>query len=209
MDTNTVEIYCAADEFSRKFDEVTAGHLPAEDSGKRHRNRWSVMSDAEVMTILIMFHLKQFRSLKAFYTQYIQVHCRKDFSHTVCCNRFVELQRKTAVKMSLFLQLCCPGKCTGIPFIDSTPLRVCHIKREYSHTTFRGLATKGKSTVGRFYGFKLHIVINDKGEIIEFIFNSYIMRSFAYFCGKFLQNEIRQSQEQCASTVESDRLYSY
>jgi hypothetical protein len=104
------------------------------------------------------------------YTQYIQVHCRKDFPHTVSYNRFVELQRKTVVKMSLFLQLCCPGKSTDISFIDSTPLRVCHIKREHSHKTFRGIATKGKSTVRWFYGFKLHIVINDKGEIMDFVF---------------------------------------
>jgi hypothetical protein len=55
MDTNTVDIYYAADGFSRKFDEVTAGHLLPEDNGKRHRNRRSVMSDAEVMTILILF----------------------------------------------------------------------------------------------------------------------------------------------------------
>jgi hypothetical protein len=62
MDTDTVEIYSAADGFSRKFDEVTAGHLPPKDNGKHHRNRRSVMPDAEVMTILIMFHLKQYRN---------------------------------------------------------------------------------------------------------------------------------------------------
>jgi hypothetical protein len=50
------------------------------------------MSDAEVMTIMILFHLKQFRNLKAFYTQYIKVHCREDFPQTVSYNRFVELQ---------------------------------------------------------------------------------------------------------------------
>ncbi|MDR1336190.1 MAG: hypothetical protein LBK22_05090 [Tannerella sp.] len=103
MDTDTVEIYYAADEFSGKFDGVTAGHLLTEDSDKRRRNRRSAMSDTGVVTILILFHLKQFRNLKAFYTEYIQVHCRKDFPHTVSCNRFVELQRKTALKMSLFL----------------------------------------------------------------------------------------------------------
>ncbi len=72
--------------------------------------------------------------------------------------------------MAVFLKLCCLGKCTGVSFIDSTPIRVCHIKREYQHKTFKGLATKGKSTMGWFYGFKLHIVINDKGEILDFLF---------------------------------------
>ncbi|GHV04148.1 hypothetical protein FACS189416_1870 [Bacteroidia bacterium] len=60
------------------------------------------------------------------------------------------------------------GKCTGISFIDSTPIRVCHIKREHSHKVFKGMAAKGKSTVARFFGFKLHLVVNDKGEIIQF-----------------------------------------
>jgi len=69
--------------------------------------------------------------------------------------------------MVLFLQFFCLGKCTGISFIDSTPLRVCHIRREHSHKVFKGMATKGQCSIGWFFGFKLHIVINDKGEIIS------------------------------------------
>lgn len=72
--------------------------------------------------------------------------------------------------MVVFLQVCCLGECTGISFIDSTPVRVCHIKRERQHKTFKGLATKGKCSMGWFFGFKLHIVINDKGEILDFLF---------------------------------------
>ncbi|TFH93731.1 transposase, partial [Porphyromonas levii] len=71
-------------------------------------------------------------------------------------------------KLIAFLNMCCLGECTGISFVDSTPLRACHIKRERSHKTMKGLATKGKCTMGWFYGFKLHIVINDKGEIIKY-----------------------------------------
>ena len=79
--------------------------------------------------------------------------------------------------MAVFLQLCCLGKCTGISFMDSTPIRVCHIKREKSHMViersrnkvFKGLAAKGKSAIGWFFGFKLHLVVNDKGEIIKFL----------------------------------------
>ena len=59
------------------------------------------------------------------------------------------------------------GKCTGISIIDSTPLASCHIKREKQHRTMRGWAAKGKCTMGWFYGFKLHLVINDRGEIIQ------------------------------------------
>jgi hypothetical protein len=127
------------------------------------------MSDSEVITILITFHINQYRNLKHYYIHHIQNYCRDDFPQTVYYNRFVELQEKALVPMVLFLQLCSIGKCSGISCVDSTPIRTCHIKRELSHKTFKGIATKGKSTVGWFYGFKLHTVINDRGEIIYFI----------------------------------------
>jgi hypothetical protein len=169
MDTNIVDIFYLADEFCKEFDKATEGHILQKDYGKKSRNRSFRMSDSEVITIMIYFHLGQFRNLKHFYIRYIQIHCKEYFPHTVSYNRFVELQQKALLPMTVFLQLCCLGKCTGISFIDSTPLRVCHIKREYSHKTFKGLATKGKTSIGWIFGFKLHIVINDRGAIFDFI----------------------------------------
>jgi hypothetical protein len=72
--------------------------------------------------------------------------------------------------MAIFLQTCCLGKCTGISYVDSTPIRACHIKREQQHKVLKDYATKGQCSMGWFYGFKLHLVINDKGEIIDFLF---------------------------------------
>ena len=71
--------------------------------------------------------------------------------------------------LAIFLKTCCLGKCTGISYIDSTPLRSCHIKREKQYTVFKGIAQKGQCSLGWFYGFKLHIIINDRGEILDFI----------------------------------------
>lgn len=70
--------------------------------------------------------------------------------------------------MTLFLKTCALGDCTGISFVDSTPIRVCKNKRISRNKVFKGIATTGKSTMGWFYGFKLHIIINDKGEILNF-----------------------------------------
>jgi hypothetical protein len=91
------------------------------------------------------------------------------FPRLVSYNRFVELQQQALLPIVLFLKTCRMGKCTGISFIDSTALKACHIKREHQHRVFDGIATKGKSTLGWFFGFKLHIIINDKGEIINFV----------------------------------------
>jgi len=121
------------------------------------------------MTILIAFHLSGMRNLKHFYLFYVCKHLHSEFPDLVSHNRFVELQQNVVLPLALFLKTCRMGKCTGISFIDSTSLKVCHIKREHSNKVFDGTATKGKTTIGWFFGFKLHIIINDKGEILSFV----------------------------------------
>ncbi len=170
MDTNKIiEIFCIIDDFCKDFEKAKSGHVLQEKSAKNKRNRKSILCDSEVITIMVLFHLKQFRNLKHFYTNYVQVHMKSEFPQTVSYNRFVELQQKALMPMCIFLKTCCLGSCTGISFIDSTPLRACHIKREYSNKVFKNLATKGQCSIGWFYGFKLHLVINDKGEILDFM----------------------------------------
>ena len=100
------------------------------------------MSDSEVMTILVMFHHSRYRDLKSFYLNYICQQCQAYFSHVVSYNHFVELQQKVGYKLIAFLNMCCLGACTGISYIDSTPLRACHIKRERRHKTMQGWASK-------------------------------------------------------------------
>ena len=165
-DTNLIEIFCIFDDFCKYFTPELKKHT-LQVPGKRHRNRASRMSDSEIMTILVLFHTHRFRDLKSFHLGYICQHMRGDFPHRISYNRFVERQAQVALHLLLFLQTCALGKCSGISIIDSTPLASCHIKRERQHRTMRGWAAKGKCTMGWFYGFKLHLVINDKGEIIQ------------------------------------------
>ena len=163
------EIFCIVDDFCIEFEKAKSGHVIAKDSDKKSRNRKFSLSDSEVITILIFFHVGQFRHLKHFYINYVMVHLKKEFPQTVSYNRFVELQRKAAIPMAVFLKTCCLGACTGVSFIDSTPLRACHIKRERSNKVFKGIATKGQCSIGWFFGLKLHLIINDKGEILDFM----------------------------------------
>jgi Transposase DDE domain. len=163
------EIFCMVDDFCKEFEKAKSGHVLTKNGGIKKRNRSFNLSDSEVITILIFFHACQFRNIKHYYMHYVQVHLRKEFPKTVSYNRFVELQRKAAMPLAVFLKTCCLGKCTGISFIDSTPLRVCHIRREKSNKVFKDMATKGQCSIGWFFGFKLHIIINDKGEILDFM----------------------------------------
>jgi hypothetical protein len=163
------EIFYLSDEFSKEFSIAFKNHVLSEDTAIRHRNKPNRLSDSEVMAILIAFHLSGMRHLKAFYLFYVCVHMKDFFPRLVSYNRFVELQQQTLLPIVLFLKTCRMGKCTGISFIDSTAIKVCHIKREHQHRVFDGTATKGKSTLGWFFGFKLHLIINDKGEIIDFV----------------------------------------
>jgi len=168
-DAKITEIYFIIDEFHKNFQKVISDHSLTQNSSKRPRNRAFNLSQSEVMTILVLFHYGSFKNLKHFYLHYLQKHLRNEFPQTVSYNRFVELQKKAIIPLAIFLKTVALGKCTGISFIDSTPIRVCHIKREKQHKTFKGIAQKGQCSIGWFFGFKLHLIINDKGEILDFI----------------------------------------
>jgi hypothetical protein len=138
------------------------------DTHLKTRNRAFGLSQSEVITILICFHLSDYRTLKHFYCDYVHVHLCKEFPGLVSYNRFVELQSKAALPLLMFVSAESLGDCTGISFIDSTRLEVCAKQRIHQNKVFIGAATRGYSTMGWFYGFKLHLVINDMGEIIAF-----------------------------------------
>ena len=163
------EIFFIIDEFDKNFEKILSDHSLVQNTDLKQRNRKSTLSDSEVMTILILFHSGHYRDLKHYYINHVKKHMKSEFPQTVSYNRFVELQKKVVVKLAILLKMFCLGKCTGISYIDSTPIRVCHIKREKQHKVFKGFAQKGQCSLGWFYGFKLHLIINDKGEILDFI----------------------------------------
>ena len=82
----------------------------------------------------------------------------------------MELEKEVLLPMTIFIKKVLLGTCTGISFVDSTPLRVCRNQRILIHKTFKGLAERGKYSMGWSFGFKLHLIINDKGEILNFMF---------------------------------------
>lgn len=161
------EIFCSIDDFCKVFEPALKQRTLTK--GENKRNRPFKMSTSEIMTITVLFHLSGHRTFKHFYLYFVQEHLQREFPDTVSYNRFVELMQANILPLTLYMKTCCLGKCTGISFIDSTPIRACKNKRIKNNKVFKDIATTGKSTMGWFYGFKLHIVVNDKGELLDFI----------------------------------------
>ncbi|AUC61256.1 IS982 family transposase [Cyanobacterium sp. HL-69] len=118
------------------------------------------------MTILIAFHQNSYRNFKHFYLNHVQQYWRSAFPKLPSYNRFIEWIPSTLMPLCVYLKHCF-GRCTGISFIDSTKIQVCHNRRISRHKVFQDLAARGKTSVDWFYGFKLHLVVNELGEILN------------------------------------------
>jgi hypothetical protein len=160
---NILPIFCDIDDFCLLFEPHW--HQRLLQSGVARRNRPNALALSEVMTILILFHCSGYRNLKTFYTQHVQKHLGGAFPRLLSYNRFVELQREALVPLWCYLQAR-KGSCTGVAFVDATTLAVCHNLRIPQHKVFADCAERGKSSMGWFYGFKLHLCINDCGELL-------------------------------------------
>ena len=163
-----VSLFCEIDDFCKVFEPIWKKHLL---SNGQHRQRATRLSMAEVMTILVMYHASGYKNLKTFYLREIGVHHRNDFICLVSYNRFVELQARCVIPLFFYL-VCKSGDCTGISFIDATAIKVCHNLRIPSHKVFRGSAARDKSSTGWYYGFKLHLAVNEQGELLGFYLTS-------------------------------------
>ena len=161
-----LELFCDVDDFCKAFLPIWQNQLIT--NGKIKRKRARSLTVSEIMTILIAFHQSHYRDFKAYYVEKVLTQGRSEFPGLVSYTRFVECIPSVLVPLAVYLRTCCLGNCTGISFVDSTSLDVCLNQRIHSHKVFVGLAERGKSSMGWFFGFKLHLVINDRGEILQF-----------------------------------------
>jgi len=160
-----LDLYCSVDAFWQRFEPRWERELLA--TRQRQRRRATRLHPAEIMTILILFQQSGYRTFKGFYTQHVEVHLRAEFPQLVSYTRFVALMPRLLVPLAIYLYTQ-RGSCTGISFIDSTCLVVCHNARIQQHRVFRVDARRGKTSMGWFYSFKLHLVVNDRGELLAF-----------------------------------------
>jgi len=163
------EVFCFIDDFCKIFEPILQQQLLGD--GIIRRIRKGFMSLSEIMTILVMFHLSKMKTFKDFYFRFVKVYLKPFFPKLLSYNRFVEWIPRTALAFATLFSLS-GGECTGISFIDSLPLKVCHNRRINRHKVFKGLAGRGKSSMGWFFGLKLHAVINTNGEVIDMMLSS-------------------------------------
>ncbi len=131
------DIFSITDEFCKNFDQTTSNFILGKPSKRPPK-----MAKSEGMCIVMLFHLSGFRCFKHFYLFYVQRHMQNEFRQTVSYNRFVELSQSVVLPLTIFLKTCCFGKCTGISFVDSTPIRVCKNKRIKRNKVFKDIATE-------------------------------------------------------------------
>jgi hypothetical protein len=160
-----VAIFCQIDDFCHTFKAEFENHCLPENAQQRKRQSLLLMS--EVMTIMVWFHQQKYRTLKDFYTKHVMLHLRSEFPTLPSYNRFVELQSAVAIPLAMFLHCTRMARPTGVAFVDSTPLAVCDNHRISGHKVFQDNARRGKTSMGWFYGFKLHIVVSDCGELLS------------------------------------------
>ena len=157
-----LELFCEIEDFCQEFEQYYGQQQIG--SGET-RGRKALMTRSEIMTFLVLFHQKSYRTCKAYYTDYVLISLEEEFPQLVSYNRFVELSRTVTLEMCAYLQSRY-GKCTGISYVDSTSIAVCHNKRINRNKVFEDLARRSKTTMGWFYGFKVHLIVNDKGELL-------------------------------------------
>jgi len=162
-------LFFEIDEFCGVFEPLWRKHLLADGTLKRQRRR--SLSLSEVMTILVLFHTSGYRNLKQFYLEFVCLHLTAEFPTLVSYNRFVEFERDALLPLAAYLETR-RGSCTGISFVDSTKLAVCQNLRIPRHRQFADCAGRGKTSVGWFYGFKLHITVSECGELLSWFITS-------------------------------------
>ena len=159
-----VETYCDVDDFCELFIEQWQCTLL--ENGELKRRRDCKLSPAEVMTIIIHFHQSHYRDFKNYYLLYVSRQLKAYFPELLSYTRFLGISSSVVVPLCSYLTSKL-GKPTGIQFVDSTKIEVCHIMRAKRNQVFADVATHGKGTMGWSFGFKLHLIINHLGEIVS------------------------------------------
>ena len=158
------ELFCSVDDFCQVFEPLW--HKQLIGNGLKHRQRHRQLCLSEIMTIVIAFHQSHYRNFKAYYLEKVTDEWHQAFPKLVSYQRFVEWMPSLLMPLSIYLHSCF-GQCTGVSVLDSTKIQVCHNRRIKSHRVLKDMGRRGKTSVDWFFGFKLHLVCNELGELLN------------------------------------------
>ena len=135
----------------------------------RRSTRVASLCDSELMSICVFYHYSGYKCFEYYYRDFVSTVLVSYYPNLVSYERFLCHLVRVMPGLYVFLQLCTlKSRATGLYFIDSKKLVVCDNHRIHSNKVFSGVAARGKSSTGWFYGLKIHLVINNLGEIMNF-----------------------------------------
>jgi hypothetical protein len=159
-----LEIFILTDDFVKSYKK----HCLPVRAGQRRREPGLAMS--EIMTILIYYHHSGYKCFEYYYERCVLKDLRSYFPKTPSYTRFVQLIPRCLLPLYWMGQILGRvAQATGIYFVDSKKLPVCHNRRIHSNKVFKDIAKRGKTSTGWFFGLKIHLVINNLGEVVSFV----------------------------------------
>lgn len=191
-----VELYVIIDDFCKKF--MPRYNNLLKRNNKITRLRPAMLSTSEIILILLMFTQSGYKCFKWFYLNELSTEYASYFKQLPSYNRFLELIPRSLIVLFRFLQytMYMARRSSNIEYIDSTKVPVCHNKRTNNHKLFHGIANIGKSSMGWFFGFKLHVTCNINGEITSMAFTTAntddrkpVLKLIKGFCGKLFADK--------------------
>lgn len=165
-----IELFLEIDDFCMVFDQWIEAHSNKDFPRPRFEG---IMHTSEILTIIVFYHFSGYKCFQYYYQELVQQELKSYFPKQVGYKRFLQLISKSIPHLYVFIKWKSMfSERTGIYFIDSKKLPVCHNRRIHNHQVFKGLAARGKTSTGWFYGLKLHLVVNNIGQIMNFTFTS-------------------------------------
>ena len=157
-----VALYVCIDDFSKIYEEWEQKKLIRTT---KNRKREGKLSMSKKLLIVVLYHLEGFKNFKYYYKYTVEIKYKTIFKEVLCYDRFIQIMPNLLLPLSILLQFLF-GKARGIYFLDTTKLSIYHSMREKRNKVFGKIAEKGKTSMGRFFRFKMHMIINDIGQIM-------------------------------------------
>ncbi len=162
-----IEIFIAVDDFTNLFHQWLAARCL---QPPRQPTRQTQLSESEMLTILVYYHHSGYKNFQYYYQRLVEPMMKTYFPRLISYQRFIDLIPRQIPLLHLLSKcLCLLNKRTGCYFADSKKLPVCDNRRIHSHRVFADIASRGKSSTGWFYGLKLHLVINELGQVMSYL----------------------------------------